>query len=174
MNEKELKGRRHAIMEALEQGFVREMIPAKLVMDENLGVETLAVIMEDFAAEGQESTGEFFFMPTGERDDLQIFCNAITIAEELSGENRNELFNAVMVINAITPVGCFIINPESGALVYKHNYEIPLALDQNVVKMLVDACMSAAFKTVEQMAYLLIDVNEGTRTAQNVIDTLCP
>ena len=173
MNRTKLQNQRHEIMEALEQEFVDELVPAKLAMDEELQTEVLALVMEELAEDGLTSTGEFFFKPVlADDEDIQLFCNIITILEEPDEQNLGELYSAIIALNALIPVGCFAINLETGALIYRHNYEMPLSLDTESLRASVDLCMSAAFATVQQFSYLLIEVNEGARKAQSVIDVL--
>ena len=175
MKREEILKQRHEILEAIEQEFVNEMVPAKIDVDEELNLETLLVLMDDVAEEGLESTGEFFFMPTlSDNEDIQIFCNVITILERLNEKNLGELYSAIAAINSFIPVGCFTVNPADGTLIYKHNYELPLEVGNKVLKGSVDLCMSTAVLTVRQFAYLLVEIDEGTRTAQSAIDALLP
>lgn len=94
--------------------------------------------------------------------------------ETLNEENLGELYSAIAAINSFIPVGCFTVNPADGTLSYKHNYELPLEVGTNVLKSSVDLCMSTAVLTVHQFAYLLVEIDEGARTAQSAIDALLP
>ncbi|MBQ7677310.1 MAG: hypothetical protein IJT32_03670 [Lachnospiraceae bacterium] len=92
MNKLQRQKQRHDILAAIEQEFVDEMVSAKLVTDRELQTEVLGVVMEDFAEEGLVSTGEFFFKPVqSDEEDVQLFCNVVTIMEELSQENLGSL-----------------------------------------------------------------------------------
>ena len=171
MNRK-LHAQRREILTEIEEEFIGELIPAKLVTDEELQIDTLTVLLEEFVMEGLESAGKFFFIPTGKEDDIQIFSNVITIMEELSDENLPELMSALAMVNGYTPVGCFTLDAVDRTLVYRHNYELPLELDNDTLKSFVDLSMSAALRTVEKMGYLLVQVNEGERKAMDVLDVL--
>ncbi len=163
---------RHDILSVMEQDFTKEFVPAKLSERDDYGVEVLAVILDEVAADGLTSTGEFFFLPSKEDEDIQFFVNLITISEELPKETLGELCTAVAAINTYVTTGTFAIDLGAGSLIYKHVYEMPVDLDKDSVADFSDMSMGTAIQMVQQFAYYLIEVKEGTRTAENVIRAL--
>ena len=165
---------RHDILSMMEQEFTKEFVPAKLTDKDEYDVEVLAVILEEVAVDGLTSTGEFFFLPSKEDEEIQFFVNLITISEELPPETMGELCGAVAAINTYVTTGAFAVDPVAGSLIFKHVYEMPVDLDKDSVANFVDLSMGTAIQMVQQYAYYLIEVKEGTRTAQNVIRALAP
>ena len=172
MDLKKLYQERHDILSVMEQEFTKEFVPAKLTDKDDYDVEVLAVILEEVAVDGLTSTGEFFFLPNKEDEELQFFVNLITISEELPKETMGELCAAVAAINTYVMTGAFAIDPVAGSLIYKHVYEMPIDLEKDSVAGYVDMSMGTTIQMVQQYAYYLIDVKEGKRTAENVVRAL--
>ncbi len=165
---------RHEILTEVEKEFVDELVPAKLVDHDGSDAEVLDVIMSDFIVEGMEATGEFFFIPVAEDDEIQFFVNLITIAEDLDMERVPELGMAIAYMNTYLPVGAFALDVTENTLVYKHTYEMGTEIGEDRMRDNVDLSMGVAFQAVSDFGYLLIEVLEGKRSAQSVIEMFVP
>ncbi len=171
MSKKSLEDIRHSILTRMEENYKKEMVPAILSdMDEN-GVEILTVDLFNFAEDGFDADGEFFFLPSGEEDEVQFFVNLITIAEELPEENLPELCVAVSSINTYILTGAFAIDVASKSLVYKHTYEMLITDDEEKTMDNAELSMGTALEMVNSYAYMLAEVNAGKRSAESVIRT---
>ncbi len=165
---------RHEVLSEVEKEFIEELVPAKLVEHEGTDAEVLDVILQDFAVDGMDATGEFFFIHTEEDDDIQYFVNLITIAEDLQGDRLGELGMAIAYMNTYIPVGAFALDITENTLVYKHTYEMGTGIDKDAIKDNVDLCMGVALQAVSDFGYMLIEVLEGRRDAQSVIESFIP
>ena len=174
MDLKKLYEERHEILSSIEEEFTKEFVPAKLSERVGYNVEFLTVLLEEVAVDGLTSTGEFFFLPNKEGEEIQYFVNLITISEELPDDTMNELCAAVASINTYVMTGAFAVDPVAGTLVYKHAYEMPIDLPKEQVADFVDMTMGITIQMVQQYAYYLIEVKEGKRTAKNVVLSLSP
>ena len=163
---------RTKVLKTLEESYTKELIPAKLTEKDANGVEVLATIFDDLAIDGLESSGEFFFLPNKEGEEVMFFVNLITVSTELPESTLGELMAAVSIINTYILAGAFSIDPKAGALVFKHVHEMPMDLDEKTVTEYADLSMGIAISMVQQYGYYLIEVKEGTRTADNVAKAL--
>ncbi len=170
MNNGDITSRRHDLLALFEKEFVDELVPAKLSEKDEYGVEVLAVVLDDVAVEGYDATAEYFFLPSGEDDEIQYFVSLITLAEDLPQENLSELCMAVSSINTFIPAGAFAIDPVARSLIYKHTYEMPIDADDAVVKDNMDLSMGVAMQMIISFAYLLVEVSDGKRTAENALN----
>jgi hypothetical protein len=170
MNTKDIEDMRHEILKDIEEKFTQELVPALLTEKDDYGVEVLGVVLEGGAADGYDASGEFFFLPGSEDDEVQYFVNLITLAEKLPEENLPELEAAVACINTYVLTGAFAIDVGAGSLVYKHTYEMPAGISKETVEDNVDLSMGTALNVVDNFGYLLIEVNEGKRKAESVVN----
>ncbi len=172
MDLKKLYEDRHEILSDMEKEFTKELVPAKLTDKDQYNVEVLAVILEEVAVDGLTSTGEFFFLPSNEEDELQFFVNLVTISEELPQETLTELCAAVAIINTYVTTGAFALDLSAKSLIFKHVYEMPIGLPKKSVADFVDMSMGITIQLVQEFAYYLIEVKEGTRNAESVLRAL--
>lgn len=169
MDVNELNSIRHNVLVRTKEDFVSEMIPCELLGQDEHEVEVLSVLFQDFALDGYDATGEYFFMPSQEDDEIQYFVNLVTLTEELNKDNLNELFAAVASINTYVLTGAFAIDAGAGTLIYKHTYEIPIEADEEALQLSVDMSMGTAMQMVSDYGYLLMEINEWKRNAQSAI-----
>ena len=172
MDQEKMNELRHDVLKTLEEEFTKEFVPAKIVENDVSGVEILATIFEELAVEGLDASGEFFFLPNKEDEELQFFVNLITISEELPEESLGDLMAAVSVINTYILTGAFAIDPIAGTLIFKHVYEMPLDLDKDKVTDYADLSMGVAILMVQQYGYYLLEVKDGERTVDSVVKAL--
>lgn len=170
MEKNELMNIRHNILLRAREEFVKGLIPCELLGDGENGVEVLSALFENFALDGFDANGEYFFMPSKEGDEIQYFVNLVTLSEELNKDCLNELFAAVAAINTYVLTGTFAIDAGAGTLIYKHTYEMPIEAGEDAIALGVDMSMGTAMQMVSDYAYLLIEINEGKRNAQSAID----
>ena len=160
------------ILKGFEQDLRDELIPAELEEGEDNGFAVLNVLLESFIEEGVTGRGEFFFMPSNEGDDMQIFTSVITIIEDLSEVDMSELYKAVSCINLFVEAGGFAIDPIENRLVYKHGYELPMPLDKEALKDSVNLTTGTAIQIAEEYGRYLLEISDGTRDTQDVIETI--
>ncbi len=170
MDIKKFNEMRHEILSDVEKEFAQDLIPARLTEENDIPV--LNVLMTGYEEELEETTGEFFFMPSSPDDEIQYFVNFITIFDSVPQENIDELCVAVAMINTYVPVGAFAIDFGAGSLVYKLSYPMPVDIPAETVKENVDITMECTFMAVSDMGYLLTEVAEGVRSAANVLEMI--
>ncbi len=174
MSKDNLNEIRHDLLSRIEEEFVSEMVPAHLSEKDQNGVEVLAADLMVTTQDGYDALGEFFFLPGNENDELQFFVNLITIQEELPEENLPELCVAVSAINTFIITGAFAIDAVSKSLVYKNTYAMPADITAETLQDNMELSMGLAVEVVRQFGYLLVEVNQGKRTAESVIDMFIP
>ncbi len=170
MDRKEIIKQRHNILSELDKVFNEEMVPAKIETGSREGVEVLSVILDGMEDYEEDALGEFFFLPGSDDDDVQFFVNLITILEDVSEKNFNELCATVAALNTYVVVGGFAIDFPARSVVYKNTYEMPIDCDFETMKNGVDMSMEISLKIVNQFAYILDEVNSGSRSAASVIN----
>ena len=170
MSMKSLEDRRREVLEYLEKKFTDIEVPAKLSPKDENGVEVLGMILQDAAAKDKEALGEFFFMPVQEEDEIQFFVNLLTLTEELSVDHIGDLSTVVAAINTYISCGAFAIDYAVKSLIYKCSYEMSVDADTDEMKDNADISMGMAFQTVDQYGSILLEVNEGKKTAKEVMN----
>ncbi len=163
---------RTEILRDFESDLKEEMIPAIL---EEMGDDKfplLNVLLEDFILEGQTGRAEFFFLPNDDGDEIQVFTTIITVTEDLIEENLGELFKGIAGINMFVETGGFAVDFIEKRLIYKHGYEMPMPLDTESLKDIVDLTAGTSMQVAEEFGRYLIEINEGQRDAADAIDTI--
>lgn len=174
MKKEEIMQQRRNLFSSLEEEFTDELIPAKHTREEDGSLDAMTAFFEDLVAEGNETIGEFFFMPFAEeaQSDMQIFVNYFTIAENLAEENLMELFSAACTMNAFIPVGAFSYDVVAQALIYRHATEMPMDLSDEMLRDRIDMSMGMAVQTLTSFGYMLLEVAEGKRDADSLLRSL--
>lgn len=172
MNIKSLNEMRSKVLTEIEKEFVEELVPAKFSDSEESAVPVLTVMLGGQDADLGNAMGEFFFMESQPRDDIQYFISLITLYETIPEENLDELTAVISMINTYVPVGCFSLDAGTGSLVYKFSYPMMIIAPYETVRDGVDMAMGCALMTVSEMGYLLAEVCDGERSAESVIDIL--
>ena len=176
MDREKLNSQRQALFARLEEEFTAELIPAKHNEAEEGRFDSLTAFFEDLTAEGNETIGEFFFLPfeDDETADMQLFVNYFTIAEDVSEEYLTDVVYAASVLNSYIPVGTFAYDAAAGSLIYRHATELTLPLSDEELSDRIDHSMGMAVDTLQRFGYLLLEVSDGERTAESVLETLLP
>ncbi len=173
MNMLKLAEQRRSIFKGMEQEFVDELVPASYSDGDEEHAGVLTVFLEDIAAQGLESSAEFFFLPVNEEETgMQIFINLFTLIEEVTEENMTELMLAISMLNAYIPLGAYALDPAEGCLVYKYAKVMPADITKEELHTGMELSMGAAMQTVERFSYLLVEVNDGERNAKSVSDLM--
>ncbi len=169
---KKLEEIRKNVLTEMEKAFVGELVPAILSGTEEGEFPVLNVYLTDSEDATDDTSGEFFFLPSAAADEIQYFVNLITIVEEIPEENYEELFRALAAVNFYVATGSFSVDFTSGTLVYKFMYPMPITATQETVKDNVDLSMGIALAAVKDYGYLLAEVCNGERDAMSVIEVL--
>ncbi len=176
----EMYRQRHKLLEDVKRSFDQELIPATMVCDdkpyegngediaEGEKTEILTILLEDLPGPGTDAMGEFFFLPSLQGDEIQVFMNLITVDEEIDKDRLSELLVAIMVLNNHIPVGAFGIDFEQNNIIYRHTYEMPHPSSDKSLRNAVDLSMTLAVSMVKEFAYMLVDVNAGERDAESI------
>ena len=172
MNIKSINEMRCKVLSEIEKEFVEELVPAKFSDSDESVVPVLTVMLGGQDADLGNAMGEFFFMESLPRDEIQYFISLITLYENIPEENLDELTTAISMINTYVPVGGFCLDPGTGSLVYKYSYPMVTIAPYETVRDGVDMAMGCALTTVSEMGYLLAEVCDGERSAESVIDIL--
>ena len=180
MKTTEVYRQRHKLLKDVKAGFDQELIPAALVCDgnpyegngEDLAAdgrtEMLTILLEDLPGAGTDAMGEFFFLPSLQGDELQVFMNIITVDEQIVKDRMTDLLLAIAVLNNHIPVGAFGIDFQQNNIIYRHSYEMPHPYAERALRNAVDLSMAAAVSMVKEYAYMLLDVNAGERDAESI------
>ena len=164
-----MKKEREILLRRMEKELNAGLIPARLTSSED-GSSVLNVMFDEIAAQGLTSLGEYFFLPNEEEDEVQVFNGLVTICEELEAENLSELFKAVSVLNFFVTLGAFAIDPVGKRLVYKLSRELPIPEESEKMYELIDLTISMSVQMVQNFAGELVQVNEGTLTAEKMTE----
>jgi hypothetical protein len=170
MGKKSIGDIRHEVLSRVQKELVNELVPAQLSDRDENGIEVLAVDILNSAEDGYDAMGEFFFLPGPDDAEVQFFVNLITIADDLPEANLPELCVAISAINTYVVTGAFSIDVVSKSVVFKHTYEMPTDASEEVVSDNVDLAMGVTLQMLQNYGYMIVEVNEGKRTAQSVID----
>ncbi len=172
MNIKKLEEMRYRILSDVEKEFTDELIPAKLSEKDESDVPVLNVMMTGSDEEMGNASGEFFFLPPSQGDEIQYFINLITLFEKIPEENLDEVCVAISGINTYVTCGAFAVDFAAGSLIYK--YVSPMSSDalEDHVRENVDLSMGCAFQAVSEFGYLMTEVCEGVRSAQSAIEVI--
>ncbi len=101
-----------------------------------------------------------------------MFTTIITVTEDLIEENLGELFKGIAGINMFVETGGFAVDFIEKRLIYKHGYEMPMPLDTESLKDIVDLTAGTSMQVAEEFGRYLIEINEGQRDAADSIDTI--
>lgn len=174
MTLQDIKRQRYEVLESVRADMENEMIPARMVPiddeSDNKEPEMLTALFEDLAVDGDDVVGFFFFAPTFEDDEVQIFHNLFTIQEGISDDRMSELAVAVSILNSYLPVGSFTIDFSEKSLVYRHAYETLMPISGEQLKDSVDLSMGIAIQMIQRFGYLMVEVADGRRDAASVME----
>ena len=165
-----LKELRHELLVKMEADFREELIPAVLAEEAEGQPEILTVLFDSLAKEGAGAEGEFLFMPAAEDDELQYFTSIINLAEEYAEETENELYASMAVLNFYLTVGTFAVEPQTGRLIYKNAVSMKLPGDAEEMEEQMNRSMSSAVLMIDRFGGLLLDVIDGERTAEDIVE----
>ena len=168
----EIEEIRKNVLSEMEKEFVDELVPAILSGLEEGEQPVLNLYLNSSEESTEDTSGEFFFLPSGPSDEIQYFVNLITLWEEIPKENISELLGALAAVNLHVTCGCFAVNFDSLSLVYKFVYPMPIDAAYETVKDNVDLTMGLSLEAVNEFGYLLAEVCEGERNAISVVEVL--
>ncbi len=169
MDMKKLSEDRSWILSEMEKDITKNMVPAQLSDPNEAGFRVLTALLQDVAMDGLHSSGEFFFLPSNEDDELQFFVNLVTICEHVPDECPEQLVIALAAINTYVLTGAFAFDPVAKTLIYKLTSPMPIETPKEEMFEKSDLSMGLALQMVSDYAYMLVEVVEGTRTAESVI-----
>ncbi len=175
MNKVLLSRQRQSIFKKLEKEFTDELVPASYSGETEGQAGVLTIFVEDLAGEGVQSFAEYFFMPMDEKTaGMQLFVNLFTVIDETDENNRGELMAAVSILNNYLPLGAFAFDPAQDALVYRYTHVMAFELSETDMYNEMQMSMSASMQVMERFSYLLLEVNDGQRSAGSISELLNP
>ena len=172
MNIKKLMEMRKRILSDMEKEFTDELIPVKLTEDEGGNTCVLNMLMSGSDEAMGNASGEFFFLPSTVRDEIQYFVSLITLYESVPVENVSEVCAAIAGINTYVTTGAFGMDFGSGSLIYKFTCPMSIYASEDVIKDNVDLYMGCAFQAISDFGYLLTEVCECERDAESVVEVI--
>lgn len=150
----------------IKKEFDEEMIPAQI--EEVEDTNRLMILFEDLADEGTDTMGEFFFLPSEEGAQVQVFMNVMTVDAEIDKERIGEILSGINILNNFLPVGAFLIDISGEHIVFKKGYEMSTFLSDKALKEAVDLSMGLSVSIVRDFAYMLLEVSSGERNADSI------
>lgn len=166
MEQRKLSEKWFNALTEIKKSFDEEMIPAQI--EEMEGTNRLMILFEDLADTGTDTMGEFFFLPSKEGAQVQIFMNVLTIDVEIDKDRMGELLLAINILNNYLPVGAFVVDPSGGYIVFRQGYEMPVEISDKALKDSVDLSMGLSISIVKDFAYMLLEVSSGERNADSI------
>ena len=150
----------------IKKDFDEEMIPAQI--EEVEDTNRLMILFEDLADEGIDTMGEFFFLPSEEGAQVQVFVNVLTVDAEIDKDRIGEILSGINILNNFLPVGAFLIDISGEHIVFKKGYEMTVSLSDKALKEAVDLSMGLSVSVVKDFAYMLLEVCSGKRNADSI------
>lgn len=144
--------------------------------ENNLPVDILTVLLEDFSSDTIEAMGELFFSPdpVSEQKDLETFNAVITLSESLNPEFLPALYESISILNFYTEGGVFAISKEKNVLIYRHMLTIPLDKKEDEVYSFAEMFTARAIGVANRYAGVLLMVADGRMTVEDVEDIIIP
>lgn len=178
MDKEKILRERHDLLLAIQDELQEDMIAASL-MKGGVGDDTdvLRVVFPDIGFENEDGgIGEFFFAPfTGEEDTVTHFVSAITIADDYSTDNLENLQNLgklMLILNCYLPCGCFCVNRDARVLLYKLVTPLPVDLTAEALKEQVNICIGNAVAVCDQYSDFLCRVIDGEMEPNEVFEVM--
>ncbi len=116
--------------------------------------------------------GEFYFNPSSDEDEIQIFNALLTMTEDIPEDNLPVLYEAMGYINFVLPVGCFAYDKDHNFLIFKLSVSMPISFDKEVVYSLMDTAAGNASSIVDTYMDVLVNVAKGKVSIDEVMGIL--
>ena len=150
MEQKKIAEKWHSTLLEIKKSFDEELIPAQI--EEIEDTERLMILFEDLADSSIDTMGEFFFLPSMEGAQVQVFMNVLTIDAEVYKERLSELLLAINILNNYLPVGAFCVDLSEGNIVFRHNHEMPIPVSDKALQDAVDLSIGLSVSIVKDFA----------------------
>ena len=131
--------------------------------EDNLPMDILTVLINDFGNGFDEVMGEFFFMPEveGRIEDALCFHCVLTLSDTLMSETLSNLYEAIGTLNYVTETGQFAISRAGEMLVYRNSLALPLEMTDETDLELIMANVAFSLNVAEKFADIIARVNDG-------------
>lgn len=180
MSQNKIDEQRHSVLKTMEERFNESFIPARLVepLYENesesdseppLRPEILNVLMENLVSDKADCVCEFFFIPSHPEDEVWMFDSIITVDEPIEDDIVPDLFESINIVNAIVPVGAFLVDLSKKNIAYRYAYAMKAGASDEELTDAVDLCMGNAVETVQRYGYILQEVATGQRSVESIL-----
>ena len=116
--------------------------------------------------------GEFYFNPSSDEDEIQIFNALLTMTEDIPEDNLPVLYETMSYINFVLPVGCFAYDKDHNFLIFKLSVSMPISFDKEVVYSLMDTAVGNASSIVDTYMDVLVNVANGKVSIDEVMGIL--
>lgn len=122
--------------------------------EENLPMDILTILMNEFGNDLQDVLGEFFFLPKveGRTEDALCFQCVLTLQEDLPEEMLPQFYEVVASLNYITEAGGFAISRSGRMLAYRNCLTLPLETADATVVELIMANITHSINVGEKFA----------------------
>lgn len=159
------------LLNGLCEMLISEQVPAKYTDEgeEGYPLDMVNALIEEMTADGEDGMGEFFFMPAAENtEEYGIFQAVVTFEEELSDEKKAIFDEVANIINFYLETGAFAGDADGSNYSLKMSVMLPLEMDMETLKRLVNLNASQAILTATAYCNLFIKVAEGEMTLDEV------
>ena len=171
MDKEQLMNIRHSALTELEGTLQEALIAAKLNTYEDGEIEVLNVIFPVLGIDGEGVAAELLFLPILSEEALvQYFATVVTIAEEIEQEHFHKLYEAISFINYRIPCGCFILEEETGTLLYKLSVPLPIELEGDALLREMNIISGNAVAYTDQYMDLLLGMLDGDIDMETIRD----
>lgn len=165
--EARLIGRLKDVLEG--SGFSAELVPS----DITLGESVLLIMPKHMGDREEDLQVEVSFLPETEEDIKELNFNVLhifsCIKENISFSTCDELARVVLKLNPQIPGGAFGIDEKGRSLYYKSSCIITDNMDEKVAFSLMEVYLGIFLNTLDRHIDVLMDINDGLRTAEDAI-----
>lgn len=131
--------------------------------EENLPMDILTVLINDFGNGMDEVMGEFFFMPKveGRVEDALCFHCVLTLTDAMIQETLPDIYEVISTLNYVTETGHFAISRAGGMLVYRNTLAMPLEVPDETDLELIMANIAFSLNEAEKFVDVIARVRDG-------------
>ena len=119
---------------------------------------------------GENGIGQYFFLNLDiAADNTEYFVGMITLEDEITDANMEELGHAICLLNYFQPYGAFVLSPEDEIL-YKFTVPMAADMDQDAAEAYADIIIAHTLDAFRRHIHLLISVVNGELTPDDIVE----
>lgn len=160
------------LLKGLKEMFDEEKYAAILREEgvDGAPMNMLSVLFDDFSTESVEALGEFFFTrePEGTENDVMVFQSVITIAENISKEEKELMDKAAAILNFYIEAGSFCGSLDGETYGYRHTIMLSKDIDTEILQAMIDQNAAYAIGVSTKYADLMMKVKTGSMSLEEI------